>query len=118
MRCVVWRLSPRWGEGRVRGEIVKIPKQNPEGVANTAIRVPETRKDFFRERHVCRVINAAGPKSQKIRTVLADEVFGSSWFFVCARFGDFFTIQIHDETVSDTRFVRRTITQGDARHQR
>src|SRR5262249_22323834 len=99
-------------------KIMQIPEQNPERVANTAIRVPNPRKDFFRERHIGRVINAAGPKPQEIGAILADEVIGSSWFFVCARFRNLLPIQIDHETVSHTRFVWRTIIQRDARHQR
>ena len=51
---------------------------------------PSRVKIYFRKRHVGRVINAAGPKSQQIGTMLADKVIGSGWLLVCAGFGDFF----------------------------
>src|SRR6266436_6279975 len=36
---LAFRLSPRWGEGRVRGEIIKVSEQDAQGVANPAIGV-------------------------------------------------------------------------------
>src|SRR5262245_2427602 len=100
-----------------RTEVMQIAKQNTKRVANAAIGIAETRKDFFRERHVGRVINAAGPKSKKIGAILANEMIGSSWFLICAGFGNLLPIHIDDETVSHTRFVWRTVIQGDACHQ-
>ena len=97
---------------------MKIAKQDAQCVPDSAIRVPEARKDFFRERHVGRVINAARPKSQQIGAILADEVIGSGWLLVCAGFGDLFAVQIDHETMGHTGLVWRTIIQRDAGHQR
>ena len=59
---LAFRLSPRWGEGRVRGEIIKVSEQNPQRVANAAIGIAQTREHFFRERNASGIIDAAGPK--------------------------------------------------------
>ena len=97
---------------------MKIAKQNPERVANAAIRVPRRVKISSENGTSVRVINAAGPKSQQIGPKTADEVIGSGWFRICAGFGDFFAVQIDHETVghADSRWC--AVIQRDARHQR
>src|SRR6476620_5356749 len=49
-------LSPRWGESRVRGEIIKVSEQNAQGVPNPSIGVAQTREHFLRERNISCVI--------------------------------------------------------------
>ena len=97
---------------------MQIPEQNPECVSNAPICVPEACKDFFRERHVGRVIDATGPKSQQIGAVFAHEMIGSGGFLIRGGLGDLLPVHVDHETVSHTYFVWGTLIQRDTGHQR
>ena len=97
---------------------MQIAQQNTKRISNPAIGVAEAGKDFFRERHVGRVIDAAGPKPQQIGAILADEMIGSRRFFVRAGFGNLFSVDIDYETMCDASSVRGAIIERDACHQR
>ena len=50
--------------------------------------------------------------------MFADEMIGSRRFLVRAGFGNLFAVEIDHKAMCDTRFVRRTVIQRDARHER
>ena len=85
----------------MRGKIIKISKQNTQRVPNPAICVTQTCENLLRKWDISGVIDAARPQTNEIRAVFVYKMSGIYRLLVRARFGNFLSVKVDNETVSD-----------------
>ena len=102
----------------MRGEIVKISKQNTQRVPNPAIRVAQTCENLLGKWDVSGVIDAARPQTNEICAVFAYKMAGIYRLLVSAGFGNFLSVEVDNETVRYASLIGCSIIHRDARQER
>ena len=101
-------------QGRV--EVRRVAEQEPERVAQAAIRVRHALLERLgTDRHLVVVVHARAPQPKDLRVKILD-AFGDA-DEVAERLRHLLAVLVHDESVDDDRLERRLSPRGQRRQQ-
>ena len=91
---------------RVNIEIIEVAKNETAGIADPAISLHQAFKNFLGNANVVRIIFGRDPEAKNFSAVFGNRFFRAD--DVADRFGHFLAVAVHNKTVRENTFVRRT----------